>query len=63
MKPIFIGRELDNQKEVYYNLNNLTQHAAVLGTTGSGKTVMCKVLIEEALASGISVIAIDPKGD
>ena len=63
MKNAFIGFNLENSKEVNYNLNNLTQHAAVLGTTGSGKTVMCKVLIEEALAQGIPVLAIDPKGD
>ncbi|PIN69550.1 hypothetical protein COV93_05025, partial [Candidatus Woesearchaeota archaeon CG11_big_fil_rev_8_21_14_0_20_43_8] len=50
-------------KKLKYELDTLTRHAVVLGTTGSGKTVMGKVLIEEALASGISVIAIDPKGD
>ena len=63
MKTIFIGSKIEDGKDVNYNLNSLTQHAAVLGTTGSGKTVMCKVLIEEALAAGIPVIAIDPKGD
>lgn len=51
------------KKKVFYNINTLTRHAAVLGTTGSGKTVMSKVLAEEALAKGIPVIAIDPKGD
>ena len=50
-------------KKFSYDLNTLTRHAAVLGTTGSGKTVMCKVLVEEALLQGIPVIAIDPKGD
>lgn len=63
MKEAFVGTNFENQKEVDYNLNSLTQHAAILGTTGSGKTVMCKVVIEEALANGIPVIAIDPKGD
>ncbi len=63
MKKAGIGFSVDQGKEVQYDLNSLTQHAAILGTTGSGKTVMCKVVIEEALASGIPVIAIDPKGD
>ncbi len=63
MKEAFVGKNLENQKTIDYNLNSLTQHAAILGTTGSGKTVMCKVLIEEALSNGIPVIAIDPKGD
>ena len=51
------------QKQINYDLKYLTRHGVVLGTTGSGKTVMCKVLIEEALMQGVPVIAIDPKGD
>lgn len=52
-----------NGKKFSYELNTLTRHASIMGTTGSGKTVMCKVLVEEALARGIPIIAIDPKGD
>jgi hypothetical protein len=52
-----------DSNKIKYELNDLTKHAAILGTTGSGKTVMCKVLIEEALLKGIPIIAIDPKGD
>jgi hypothetical protein len=61
MVSIIIGSK--DSKDIKYEINDLTKHAAVLGTTGSGKTVMCKVLIEEALLKGIPVIAIDPKGD
>jgi hypothetical protein len=50
-------------KRFFYELNTLNQHGAVIGASGSGKTVMCKVLVEEALMRGIPVIAIDPKGD
>jgi len=31
--------------------------------TGSGKTGLCTVLLEEALIDGIPAIIIDPKGD
>ena len=41
----------------------LTKHTLVLGATGSGKTVLCKAIIEEAALRGIPVLAIDPKGD
>ncbi len=41
----------------------LTTHGFVLGMTGSGKTGLCVVLIEELLAQGVPVIAIDSKGD
>ncbi|MFT4307883.1 MAG: helicase HerA-like domain-containing protein [Candidatus Woesearchaeota archaeon] len=61
MVRAFLGEA--NSKRFSYELSKLTRHAAILGTTGSGKTVMGKVLIEEALASGVPVIAIDPKGD
>ena len=52
-----------NNKKLNYNLSLLTRHTAILGTTGSGKTVMSKILLEEAMLNGIPVIAIDPKGD
>lgn len=52
-----------NGRPLSYELNTLTKHAAVLGTTGSGKTVLCKVLVEECLLRGIPVVAVDPKGD
>ncbi|MBL8934345.1 MAG: ATP-binding protein [Archangium sp.] len=41
----------------------LTTHGFVLGMTGSGKTGLCVVLVEELLAQGVPVIAVDSKGD
>jgi DNA helicase HerA-like ATPase len=43
--------------------HHLVTHAAVVGMTGSGKTGLVVVLVEEALRSGIPVLAIDLKGD
>ena len=34
-----------------------------LGSSGSGKTVLCKIVVEEAVRCGIPVICIDPQGD
>ncbi len=42
---------------------DLTTHGVIVGMTGSGKTGLAVVLLEETLASGVPVIAIDPKGD
>ena len=42
---------------------SLRRHVAVLGSTGSGKTVLCKVIVEEAVRNGIPVLAVDPQGD
>lgn len=41
----------------------LRTHVAVVGAAGSGKTWMAKVITEEALRSGVPVLAIDPQGD
>jgi hypothetical protein len=42
---------------------DLTTHGVVVGMTGSGKTGLAVVLLEEALLAGIPVLIIDPKGD
>jgi Helicase HerA, central domain len=42
---------------------DLTTHAAIVGMTGSGKTGLAIVLLEEALLSGIPCLVLDPKGD
>ncbi|MDB6175094.1 MAG: putative ATPase [Chthoniobacteraceae bacterium] len=42
---------------------SLTQHLAVLGGTGSGKTTVALTLIEGLLLRGIPTILIDRKGD
>lgn len=42
---------------------DLTTHGVIVGMTGSGKTGLGIVVIEEALAAGIPTLLIDPKGD
>ena len=42
---------------------DLTTHGVIVGMTGSGKTGLGVVLIEEALLAGIPVLVLDPKGD
>lgn len=41
----------------------LTTHGVIVGMTGSGKTGLGIVLLEEVLRSGVPALIIDPKGD
>ncbi|MEN9580187.1 MAG: hypothetical protein RJA70_3196 [Pseudomonadota bacterium] len=43
--------------------HHLTTHGVILGMTGSGKTGLLTVMVEEALRSGVPVLMIDIKGD
>ena len=62
-KGMFLGRRRDNDEPVDIKSTVLARHAAMLGSTGSGKTVMAKALIEEAALAGIPALIIDPQGD
>jgi hypothetical protein len=43
--------------------HHLVTHGAIFGMTGSGKTGLLSVMIEEALAAGVPTLMIDIKGD
>lgn len=58
-----IGENRVNGNPVTIDSSILRKHVALLGSTGSGKTVAAKVLIEEATLEGIPSIIIDPQGD
>ncbi len=66
---LYLGREYDltagavTDRPVLYPSRNLTAHAVILGMTGSGKTGLGAVLLEEALLQGIPALILDPKGD
>src|SRR5690349_8932884 len=65
---LYLGKIFDPKTEALgdeFRLDpaDLTTHGIVIGMTGSGKTGLSVVLIEEAVRNGIPVIVIDPKGD
>lgn len=65
---LYLGatRALDGQgpmRRLRLPPDHLTTHSVILGMTGSGKTGLITVLIEEAANSGIPVLVVDVKGD
>jgi len=53
----------DDKEPTLYETSNLTTHGVIVGMTGSGKTGLGMVMLEEALLSGVPTLIIDPKGD
>lgn len=65
----YLGKIIDpstgkmTDKLLLYDSKNLTTHAVCVGMTGSGKTGLGIVILEEAGLDSIPAIIIDPKGD
>jgi hypothetical protein len=69
MADLFLGEDVDpakharNGTKVALPAADLTTHGVIVGMTGSGKTGLGIVLIEEALSAGVPTLLVDPKGD
>ena len=69
LASFYLGKEYDLaagrvvDRPVLYDARDLTTHAVCLGMTGSGKTGLGVVLLEEAVLDGVPSLVIDPKGD
>ena len=69
MAELFLGGLIDpaqhsrTDKDVLLPSGDFTTHGVIVGMTGSGKTGLGIVLIEEALSAGVPTLLIDPKGD
>lgn len=67
-RPLFLGRSratsgAGEPASLELPAHHFVTHAAVFGMTGSGKTGLVMVMVEEALRSGVPVLMIDIKGD
>lgn len=66
---LFLGQKLDPDtgervdERLELASDRLTTHGVIVGMTGSGKTGLGIVLLEEVLASGVPALILDPKGD
>lgn len=62
-KGVFIGLDKDDQPQYITIEEFQSQHADLIGTTGSGKGVSACVLLYQAILSGEGVFVEDPKND
>jgi len=61
---LFLGTEHSTDEPIFLPVKALNKHISVFGQSGSGKTVACKIIIEEAISkANIPAIIIDPQGD
>jgi hypothetical protein len=69
MADLFLGGRVDpatharTGDDVRLDADDLTTHGVIVGMTGSGKTGLGVVLVEEVLSTGHPALLIDPKGD
>lgn len=63
LSPAILGSKLNDGTDLEIHPLVLIRHGVILGASGSGKTVLGKVLIEEMLLKGFSCVLIDPQGD
>ncbi len=62
-KELILGNIKNSTEIINVNPNDFTRHIGVIGASGSGKTVLSKVIIEEMMKQNLPVLAIDPQGD
>ncbi len=59
---LFIGRD-ENGEPFLFAIKDLTRHVFVSGSTGSGKSVLFRKIVEVAAVEGIPSIIVDLQGD
>ncbi|MFH0978150.1 MAG: DUF87 domain-containing protein [Candidatus Woesearchaeota archaeon] len=59
-RSIFVGKVAETNKKTYLDMDNLTVHTIVAGSTGGGKTISAQVIVEECLMKNVAVVVFDP---
>ncbi|MEM1537892.1 MAG: ATP-binding protein [Candidatus Nezhaarchaeales archaeon] len=63
-RAITIGSLINRSSvHVQLDLSGFSRHIAILAATGAGKSFTAGLLMEELLAKGATIVAIDPHGD
>ncbi len=57
---LVLGKIPETNKKAFYHSSDLTTHALIAGSTGSGKSVTASVMVEQFLLANIPVLVFDP---
>jgi hypothetical protein len=67
MSDLYVGKIVDSSggisQRYLHRITDLVTHTFICGAAGSGKTVMGKILVEEAARLSVPAIVVDLKGD
>ncbi|MBN1502344.1 DUF87 domain-containing protein [Candidatus Woesearchaeota archaeon] len=59
-RSIYIGKIAETERDTFFDMDKLTVHTIVAGSTGGGKTISAQVIVEECLMRDVSVVVFDP---
>ncbi len=59
-RSLFVGNYAETNRKCYFDMDRLTVHSIVAGSTGGGKSISAQDIIEECLLKGVAVAVFDP---
>lgn len=59
-RSLYVGKIAETENDTYIDMDKLTVHTIIAGSTGGGKSISAQVIVEEALLKGVSVVVFDP---
>src|SRR5690606_11064855 len=57
---LLIGHSVETGREVWLDYKDLTQNAAICGSTGSGTTIVNNLLMKQQIRNGGGLLLVDP---
>ncbi|MBN2422305.1 DUF87 domain-containing protein [Candidatus Woesearchaeota archaeon] len=59
-RSLYVGKIAETENDTYFDMDSLTVHTIVAGSTGGGKTISGQDIVEECLMKNVAVVVFDP---